>query len=124
MAGTAFANSNPNGQGLQHNNDVVLLRLSLNEPGLYLIFGRVVIRNDDGDAQAASARSTVKDGADLVDRTDVRIPGGQGTQALHLQGTARVNPGTTEIVDIRCSTFRGFASQSSLLALQIDRLRV
>src|SRR5437899_3037991 len=83
MAGIAFVNSDTNGKGLQNFNDVVLIRLGLPEPGLYMIFGRVVIRNDDGDAQAASAQSTVLDGADRVDRADVRIPGGS-SQTIHL----------------------------------------
>ena len=122
MAGIAFVNSDTNGQGLGHFNDVVLIRLGLNAPGLYIIIGRVVIRNDDGDGQAASARSSVRDGSVTVDRADIRLPG-SSSQTIHLQGTARVEAGTTELVDIRCSTFRGFASQSSLFAIQVDQLR-
>lgn len=121
MAGSAFVSSDANGSGLQNNNDVVLIRLGLAELGEYVIFGRVVIRNDDGDPQGVSARSTTRDGANLVDSVNVRMPG-ESSQTIHLQGTARVDAGP-EIVDIRCSTFRGFASQSSLFAIHVDRLR-
>jgi len=128
MAGIAFVGSDANGQGLQNFNEVVLLRLGLAEPGEYVIFGRVVIRNDDGDGQNASARITTIDGTNLVDRADVRITGvritgGGFSQTIHLQGTARVAQGQPVIADIRCSTFRGFASQSSLFALLVDQLR-
>ncbi len=123
MAGLAYANSDQGGQALLNNNDVVLLRLGLSMPGTYLVFGRVMVANGDGDAQAASARSCIRDGSDLVDRADVRIPG-DASQTIHLQGTARVDAGRAELVDIRCSTFRGYAGESSLLAIQVDELRL
>jgi hypothetical protein len=122
MAGSAFVNSDPSEHYLQNNNDVVLIRLGLAEPGVYVVFGRVVILNMDGDAQNASARITAQDGADQVDRADVRLPGGS-SQTIYLQGTARVDAGSPQIVDIRCSTFKGTASQSSLFAIHVDQLR-
>ena len=120
MPGSTFVNSNPNRQGLSNNNDQVIIRLGLAEPGEYVIIGRVVISNDNADDQAASARSTLRDGADLVDEVSLRIPGAS-SQTIHLQGTARV--GSPEIVDIRCSTFSGTALQSSLFAIHVDQLR-
>ena len=120
MPRSAFVNSNPAVATLRNNNDVVILRLGLAEPGEYVIFGRVVLSNLDSDGQAASARCTLKDGADLSDGVNIRIPG-DSSQTIHLQGTARV--AGPEIVDIRCSTFSGNASQSSLVAIPVDQLR-
>jgi hypothetical protein len=121
MAGIAFVNSNPDGSPLNNFNDVAVLRLGVKE-GTYVGFARVGIQNDDGDSQNATARITLRDGADLSDRVDVRIPGNT-RDSLSLQGTLRVDPGKTEIVDVRCSTFRGFANQSSLFAVQVTELR-
>jgi hypothetical protein len=87
------------------------MRLNVKEPGAYTVFGRVSIQNDDGDAQNATVKLTHDDGAFLVDRVDVRIPG-NSRHSMSLQGTLRVDAPT--IVDIRCSTFRGSANQSSL----------
>jgi hypothetical protein len=120
MAGIAFVNSNQAGLSLKSFNDVAILRLGVKE-GTYVVFARVGIQNDDGDPQNASAKITVRDGSDLVDKVDVRIPG-HTRYSLSLQGTLRVDAGKTEIVDIRCSTFAGFASQSSLFAVQVTAL--
>ncbi|GEM_PF-2274086 len=122
MTGFAYVNSTQAGMGLEHFNDVVVLRLGIREAGAYVVFARVGIQNDDGDPQNASVRITVRDGADLSDRVDVRIPGAS-RYSVYLQGTLRVDPGKTEILDIRCSTFRGAASQSSLFALPVSELR-
>jgi hypothetical protein len=120
--GIAFANSNsveaPGGTPLHNNNDVAVLRLALTE-GIYVVVGRVVIRNFDGDGQEASARITVRDGSVISDRVVVRIGGGEA-QTLALQGTLKVNNG--DIVDIRCSTFAGAAGHSSLSAIEVSRL--
>src|SRR5689334_9541151 len=115
MAGIAFVNSDQNLTGvvvLNNFGDVVVLRLGVQE-GNYVVFARVKIENDDTDFQAATARITARDGSDLSDRVDVLIPG-SASYAISLQGTLRVDPGKTEIVDIRCATFQGSASQSSL----------
>ena len=121
MTGIAFVNSNPAGSPLNNFNDEAVLRLAVKE-GTYVVFARAGIQNDDGSPQNASARITVRDGADLSDRVDVRLPG-ITRYSLYLQGTLRVDPGKTEIVDIRCSTFRGVASQSSLFTVQVSELR-
>ena len=98
------------------------MRLNVKEPGAYTVFGRVSIQNDDGDAQLRmpTVKLTHDDGAFLVDRVDVRIPG-NSRHSMPLQGTLRVD--TPKIVDIRCSTFRGSANQSSLFAVQVTDLK-
>lgn len=122
MAGTAFVNSNPGDFFLEHFNDVVVLRLGVKE-GNYVVFGRVVISNGDADRQNACARIAVRDGADLSDKVELSLQGGNISHCFYLQGTLRVDPGKTEIIDIRCSTFQGLASQFSLFAVQVGDLR-
>src|SRR6266536_5610474 len=117
----AFVNSNPDIISLGHNADQAVLRLAIG-PGTYLVFGRVVVGNGDGDQQIAGARLTSKDGVNPMDAVQVRIPGGTA-QTLCLQGTLIVAPGSTDIVDIRCGTFRGSAGQSSLFAIDVARLK-
>jgi hypothetical protein len=121
MAGIAFVNSDPNTLPLHNFNDVVVLRLGV-KAGTYVVFARVAIQNDDSNPQNASARITLRDGADLSDRVDVRIPGHNTRDSLYLQGTLIVPPNKTEILDIRCSTFLGAAGQSSLFAVPVTGL--
>jgi hypothetical protein len=122
MDGLAFVNSSQDGLHLQHFSDTPVLRLSFNAPGTYILIARVVIRNDDGDPQDASARIGLKDGADVADTVQARIPGG-GSYPFYLQGTMRLPPGESVLIDVRCSTYSGFAYQSSLFALQVSDLR-
>src|SRR6476469_2247351 len=101
-------------------NDVTVFRLNVKEHESYTVFGRLSIQHDDGDAQNATVKLTHDDGALLVDRVDVRIPG-NSRHSMSLQGTLRVD--TPKILDIRCSTFRGSANQSSLFAVQVTDLK-
>jgi hypothetical protein len=119
LAGIAFVNSNEGGPPLNNFNDVVVLRLQV-KPGTYVVFGRVVILNQDGDPQNASARVTSKDGSNLIDKVEVRIPGRTTRSSVSLQGTVRVDQ--TDLVDIRCSTFNGQATNSSLFAIEVSQL--
>jgi hypothetical protein len=106
---------------LEHFADQAILRLSVG-PGTYVVFGRVVMWNLDGDFQNASARITSHDGTNLVDSVGMRFGG--GSHVVHLQGTLVVRPGSTDIVDIRCGTFHGLARESSLFALEVARLKL
>jgi hypothetical protein len=118
----AFTNSNVGVVTLANFNDVVAVRLRVRDEGKYVIFGRVVISNWDGDAQNASARLTTFDGATELDRADVRVDG-SGLQSISLQGTLTLpSPNSNAIVDIRCSTFKGGALESTLFAILVDGL--
>jgi hypothetical protein len=121
MTGIAVVASNESGPGLSHFNDVTVLRLGVKEEGFYVVYARVGISNDDDSPQNATVRITHDDGAFIVDRVDVRIPG-KTRYAVSLQGTLRVDRGVPKIMDVRCSTFQGSASQSSLFAVQVTEL--
>jgi hypothetical protein len=99
-----------------------IIRLGVG-PGTYLVFGRVVVANNDGDRQDVQARMTSKDGSALIDSVRVRLPPGLASQTLALQGTLVVQPNDKDVIDIRCSTFRGFASQSSLFTIEVAQFR-
>src|SRR5262249_28263810 len=117
------------GVRLDHFNDTVVLRLIIT-PGIrtddreryYLIFGRVVIFNADGDNQNATARLTTDDGKTELDRVDTRIAYGRGAllQPISLQGNLRGIRQDEVIVDLRCGTYAGAALQSSIWAVEVD----
>jgi len=65
---------------------------------------------------------TSKDGSDLIDRANVRLAA-HSSQTLALQGTLRVDGNTTDVIDIRCSTFIGFAQEASLFAIEVSQLK-
>jgi hypothetical protein len=110
----------PGNVGLANFNDVTVLRLELTR-GLWVIMGRVVMGNDDGDGQNASARLTTADGSIELDRADLRLDkGGEGSEAaVSLQATLST---AKQIVDIRCATFKGHARQASLIAFTVDQI--
>jgi hypothetical protein len=84
------------------------------------VFARVVIRNNDGASQNASAR--ISDGNGFVmDRVDLNIPGGSSSMTISLQGTLDVSG--TSVVDLRCATFAGDAFSSSIFAVQVSDLK-
>jgi hypothetical protein len=119
----AFTVSNPGTVQLHNFNDTVIVRLEKLREGKYVVFGRVVIHNSDGDNQNASAAVTTLDGATQLDRADVRIAGGGGAidQAVSLQATYTLpSPGTDSTVDIRCATYNGAAVEASLFAILVD----
>jgi hypothetical protein len=115
------------GQGgatLHNFNDEVIVRVRLPpvKIGVWLLMGRVLIFNTDNDAQWASARLTTDDGATKLDEVDpVRIDG-WFSQAMSLQAVLSERLGDEPIVDLRCSTYSGIASDGSLFALLVDDL--
>jgi len=106
-----------------HNfDDVIVFTLTVKEPGVYVVFGRVVLFNGNSSDQNATVRLTHSNGVDVIDNTDLRFPSGHcGT--VHLQGTLRVDSGRPTNVELRCQTFQGGALQCSLFAVQVDELR-
>src|SRR5947209_7880823 len=96
----AFVNSNASSIGLSHNNDQAVLELGVG-PGTYLVFGRVVIGNNDGDPQGASARMTGSR-AGLIDSVTLRLPAEGSAQTVALQGTLCVEPNDIEVIGIHC----------------------
>ena len=121
MAGIAVVGSSVGTLGLHNFDDVTVFKLTVKEAGVYVVFARVVIGNNDGSFQNASVRVTHSNGNDLIDRTDFRIPN-DGSYSVSLQGTLRVVPGTPTVMELRCQTFNGVARQFSLFAVQVDSL--
>jgi hypothetical protein len=72
--------------------DTEILRLRVPDAGIFVVVGRVLISNADGDRQSATARLTAFDGAIELDRADVRI--GKGGDADSVS------------ISLRGSTFR------------------
>lgn len=121
-----FAASDPSGNvDLSQFNDTIVLRLQL-PAGRYAVFGKVTVRNVS-EAQDASARLTTRDGAELVDQTNVRLGHSEGlfhntffdaAACVTTQGEVRVES-DAGIVDLRCATFDGAANGASLIALDV-----
>jgi hypothetical protein len=118
--GIAVVASNDRGVNLHGNADFLVLTLTVSEPGLYIVFARVVITNDDDDTQSASAR--ISHGEDsVIDRVDLTMPRGFLTgMSISLQGTLRMDPNVPKQVNLRCVTFKGGAGQSSIIAVQVS----
>ncbi len=100
--------------------DVTVFQLTVKEAGSYVVFARVLMGNNDGDAQNATVRVTHDNGAFLIDQVDFRMPGG-GSYPVAIQGTLRVDPGVPKVMQLRCNTFNGTATHFSLFAVQVDR---
>jgi hypothetical protein len=102
--------------------DALVVR-EVTEVGFYVVFARVVIYNADGDEQNASVRLTHDRPSEVnIDALGVRI-GSSESQSLALQGTLRVDPGASKLIDLRCSSFGGIARERSIIALQVTALK-
>jgi hypothetical protein len=124
---------------LPSNTQFVVLELDILGPGAleipgpanYVIFGRVVIRNNDGDPQDAHAWLTVGGSRTYLDEVDTRIAGNssgtstvesrQGGQSISLQGHLTVAATVkTARVFLSCQTYDGYATNISLFAISVD----
>lgn len=101
-------------------NDVVIARLTVPAMGKYVILARVVVYNADWDAQDVSARLCHSDGKVDLDRVDLRLIDDQRT-TIHLQGTFEMVHGLN-VLEIRCATYRGYAIQPSIFALEVSQV--
>ena len=119
--GIAVVGSGVDTLQLHNFDDVTVFKLTVKEVGVYAVFARVVIGNNDGDFQNATVRVTHGNGFDVIDQTDIRIPN-NGSYSVSLQGTLRVVPNAPTVMELRCQTFNGFARQFSLFAVQVDAL--
>jgi len=115
----------PGTQTLANFADTTIVRLRVADSGKFVIFGRVVIHNSDGDPQNAAARLATFDGATELDKVDVRI-GGAGdadSLSLSLQGLMVLPDAlNSNVIDLRCATFAGVAREASLFALSVDEI--
>jgi hypothetical protein len=121
----AFVRSGTRGKHVDLRNfkDTSVLELAV-PSGNYVIYARVQLANTDGDDQNAAARLAVTlpgEGGGLleVDFADIRLPGNT-QEIMHLQGALPVKfTDVHSIIQLRCSTFSGFATYASLHALQV-----
>jgi len=116
---------------LNNFSDTVAVRLAIPK-GQYVVFGKVSLKNADGDAQNATARLTSQAGFNIIDQTDIRVGRDEGilhsvnfesTNSISLQGAFTADNGG-EIVDIRCATFLGNVSLASSIAITTENLAV
>lgn len=88
--------------------------------GRYALFGKVVIQNDDSDAQNANAKLRGDDGHTILDASDIRLPGDNSIRTtIQLEGVLTVVD-SKAIVDISCATWSGSVTQGVLIAIQVD----
>ena len=123
-----FYSTNPGIVNLHNFADSVVLRIDLRptDVGKFVVFGRVVISNWDGDPQFAIARLTTLDGKTELDKVDVRIGdwSNNPSQSISLQAVLELGqPNADPIVDLRCATFRGNVQQATLFVIQMDDLK-
>jgi hypothetical protein len=111
---------------LRNFDDTVTVTVDIRDTdmGKFVVLARVSLENLDGDQQSASARLTTFDGKKELDRVDLWMPGAANNQAVSLQGVLDLGQrGTEPIIELRCATYRGRASQASLFVIAVDDLK-
>jgi len=114
MAVTLFKLESNLGVAVGGFHDTVVLSFHLT-PGDWVLIGRVVLNNFDGDDQKASAQ--ISSAGKPIDRADVTISG-RGSQVISLQGVMRAD--VNQPVKLLAATFKGGAAEGSLIAIPID----
>lgn len=122
----AFSDANKAGRSLGKFKMERLVDLTLTN-SQYLIFGKVVLGNADGDPQNASAQLRRGDGESFVtlDETSVRLPSADDPNRTEVSVQAAVDFGSVHApvsVELACATFQGHASQAQLAAIHLDFL--
>ena len=95
--------------------DVVVAKLEL-EAGAWVIIGRAVVHNGDGDHQHVTAR-IVHDANVIIDNVNVYADGHK-EHCLAAQATLKSR--RPETVVLACNTFNGNAKFDSLIAFKVD----
>ncbi len=94
------------------------IEMKLN-PGWWVVFGRVGMVNMDGDTQNAHALLRAERGYRVLDKWVGRLGSGWPS-ILALQASVVVDPNNSDVIDIECTTYRGFAFTGSLIAIQVN----
>lgn len=71
--------------------------------GSYVVIGRVVIRNGDGDTQKASAQIRAIGSTTAIDRADTTLAEDLVSPTVSLQGLFKSDIG--QRIELMCSTF-------------------
>jgi hypothetical protein len=98
-------------------NDVILATIKLVDKGHWILTGRVLLFNVDGDSQFASAK-LVHDG-NMVDVLSTRIRSFDRA-CVYVQAGVVDNGGGT--VTLECNTFDGDAVSGSIVAIKVDHI--
>ena len=104
---------------LDHFNEVSVLKLNI-RGRMWVVLGKAVIHNRDGDAQNASLHLRevgAPPGIPEIDSTSVRIPE-KTAYSLTVQGTAVMF--TRPEVELVCATYKGYVTEASLIAIEVD----
>jgi hypothetical protein len=103
---------------LHHFTDMIVVKLELEKLGHWVIFGRVLIDNFDGDSQTIAAK-IIHDANVIIDEIDI-FADGKTRNCLAVQATLKSN--RPETVVLACSTYNGIAEFGSLIAFNVDNL--
>src|SRR5262245_23295580 len=101
--------------------DEVVVKIELSQ-GDWIVWGRVVLFNKDGDDQPFTAQLCGDVGVSdvgVIDDVGYRIEG-EGAETLSLQGGVSLR--RTETVTLQCNTYRGSALQGSIVAVKVDAI--
>ena len=104
---------------LQHFNDEIVVKVELRE-GTWILMGRVIIENRDGDSQWTTAK-LVHDANVVLDEVRAYTPGG-APSPLYLQ--AGLTGEGNQTVTLECNTYAGGALYGSVIAFNVDRIDV
>jgi hypothetical protein len=117
-AGLAFHATQPALLNLNHFADVIAVKLELEKGGPWVIIGRAIVHNHDGDYQAVTAK-LVHDANVVIDNVKIWAPG-KTRYCVALQTTLKsTRPETIELV---CNTFDGDVEFGSLIAFNVDKV--
>lgn len=115
--------SQPTDQGPEalHNFTETIVHSIALTSGKWVVFGKVVVANSDGDAQNVSVKLRSHQST-VLDKVDLRIPGGSVGQSISLEAALTAPDATIIRIDITCSTFAGQAYEAQLIAISVDQL--
>jgi hypothetical protein len=102
--------------------DQVVAKIEL-ERGSWLLMARVTVTNVDGDPQHGSARIVHDANVILMEDQPAReLPGDGYSICFYLQAGFVIEK-AGETITLECNTHDGFATNASLIALQVDGIQ-
>ena len=106
--------------GLVNFQEQVLAQITLTG-GNVLVQGKLFVNIGDPDPQGIKGRLTHQDGSIELDVVDLVRAAGHTGHCICLTGWI-TGAAANDIVDLRCQTFFGDASNPRLIAMQVDNL--
>lgn len=113
----AVTTANPGTTFLNNFNSTIIAKMKLTE-GNWVILGRVVLGNGDGDYQSGTAQ-ILHDANVVIDQALLWLLGGERV-CISLQGTLSARG--DETITLNCNTYKGEASSAALLAFKVDQI--